>query len=257
MTKRSTVTQMKLHVDKVYRNIDSNVPCLAAYFDVRKTFDSVSHNLLRQKIVNFGFCPHFIHLLSSYLDERSQGVKLNKTYSDKITVSSGVPQGSVLGPSLFILFVNDIPNSIVYGTPSLSADDMKVLFEVEPRQIQSDIDNLYLWSIANGLIFHPSKCKILPSGTSSFDDSFILDDSDLPVVDNMKNLGFMMTHNYSWKNHIDHKLATARKYLGFFEEKFHSIVLLLKRNCFIKVLFCLFFSTTLLCGFLPPRKMQD
>ena len=155
MTKRSTVTQMILYLDKVYRNIDSNVPSLAANFDVRKAFDSVPHHLLLQKLVKFGFCLDFIRLFSSYLDERSQCVKLNNTFSSKITVSSGVPQGSVLGPLLFILFVYDMPNLIVYGTPFLFADDMKVLFDVDPRQIQSDIDNLYLWSIANGLIFHP------------------------------------------------------------------------------------------------------
>ena len=215
MTKRSTVTQMILYLDKVYRNIDSNVPSLAAYFDVRKAFDSVPHHLLLQKLVKFGFCPDFIRLFSSYLDERSQCVKLNNTFSSKITVSSGVPQGSVLGPLLFILFVNDMPNLIVYGTPFLFADDMKVLFDVDPRQIQSDIDNLYLWSIANGLIFHPSKCKILPFGSSSFDESFILGDNDLPVVDNIKDLGFLITHNLSWNSHIDHKLATARKIFGF------------------------------------------
>ena len=107
--------------------------------------------------MNFGFCPDFISLFSSYLDERSQCVKLKNTNSNKITVSSGVPQSSVLGPLLFILFVNDMPNSIDYGTPFLFADDKKVLFEVDPRQIEIDIDNLYLWRIANGLIFHPSK----------------------------------------------------------------------------------------------------
>ena len=117
------------------------------------------HHLLLQKLVKFGFCPDFIRLFSSYLDERSQCVKLNKTYSSKRTVSSGVPQGSVLGPLLFILFVNDMPNLIFYGTPFLFADDMKVLFEVDPRKIQSDIDNLYLWSIANALIFPLQSAK--------------------------------------------------------------------------------------------------
>ena len=92
---------------------------------------------------------------------------------------------------------------------------MKVMFEVDPRQIQSDIDNSYLWSIVNGQIFHPSKCKILPFGTSSFYVSFILGHSDLHVFDNIKDLGFMITHNPSWNSHIDHKLATARKICGF------------------------------------------
>ena len=84
MTKRSTVTQMILYLDKVYRDIDSNVSSLAAYFDVRKAFDSVSHHLLLHKLVNFGFCQDFIRLFSSYLDERSQCVKLNNTYSVKL-----------------------------------------------------------------------------------------------------------------------------------------------------------------------------
>ena len=68
---------MMLYLDKV---IDSNVPSLAAYFDIRKSFDSVPHHLLLQKHVNFGFCPDFIRLVSSNLDERSQCVKLNNIY---------------------------------------------------------------------------------------------------------------------------------------------------------------------------------
>ena len=111
-----------------------------------------------------------------------------------------------------------MPNLIVYGTLFLFADDMKVLFDVDPLardQIQSDIDNLYLRSIANGLIFHPSKCKILLFGSSSFDESFILGDNDLPVVDKIKDSGFLITHNLSWNSNIDHKLATARKIFGF------------------------------------------
>ena len=215
MTKRSTVTQMMLYLDKVYRNIDSKVVPLAAYSDVGKAFDSVPHHLLLQKLGKFVFCPDFIRLFSSYLHKSSQSLKLNITYSGKVTVSSGVPQGSVLGPLLFILFEKDMPNSIVYGTPFLFADDMKVLFEIDNRKFQSDIDNLYLGSIANGLIFHPSKCKILPFGTSTLGDSFILVDSDLPVVDKIEDLGFMITHNLSLNSHIDHKLATARKILGF------------------------------------------
>ena len=115
---------------------------------------------------------------------------------------------------LFILFVNHVPNSIVHGITFLLADDMKVLFEIDPRQIQNDIDNLYLWSFASGLIFHRSKCKILPFGTSSFEDSFSLGDSELPVVDNTKDLGFLITHNPSWNSHVEHKLATARKLFG-------------------------------------------
>ena len=136
MTKRSTVTQMILYLDEVYRNIDSNVPSLAAYFDVRKAFESVPHHLLLQKFVNFGFCPDFIRLFSSYLDERFQCLKLNNIYSGEITIFSGVPQGIVLGPLLFILFVNDMPNSNIYGTPFLFADDMKVLLNLIPANFK-------------------------------------------------------------------------------------------------------------------------
>ena len=92
---------------------------------------------------------------------------------------------------------------------------MKVLFEIDPRQIENDVDNLYPWSFDSGLIVHCSKCKILPFGTSSFEDSFILGDSELPVVDKTKDLGFMITHNLSWNSHIDHELATARKLFGW------------------------------------------
>ena len=162
-------------------------------------------HLLLQTLVKFGCYPDFICLLSSYLDERSKCVKLNDTFSSKITVSSGVPQGSVQGSLMFTMFENDLPNSKVYCTRLLFADDMKLLFEVNP--LQKDKNNLYFQSFANGLTFHPWECKFLPLGTSSFDDSFILGDSDIPVVKNIKYLGFMITYNLGRNSHIDHKVA--------------------------------------------------
>ena len=130
----------------------------------------------------------FIRLFSSYLDERSQCVKLNNIYLGKIVVSYSVPKGSVLGPLLFILFVSDMPISKVYGTPFLFADDIAVYLEY------------CQWSDLS-----PSRCKSLPFRTSFFDNSFILGDSDLLVVDNIKDLDFMITHNINWNSHMDHK----------------------------------------------------
>ena len=122
--------------------MDSNTPTLSIYFDVQKAFDSVPHHLLLSKLKLFGLCPGFIKLMESYLSKRFQIVKVRESLSSPIAVPSGVPQGSVLGPLLFILFINDMMDSIEHGCPFAFVDDLKVHFDCILQLIQSDLDAL-------------------------------------------------------------------------------------------------------------------
>ena len=180
------------YLDIVYKSQDNSSP--AVYFDIRKAFDTVPHLLLQSKIQVLGFCPGFMVLFESYLSDRLQCVKENDTFSRFWNVTSGVPQGSVLGPLLFLLFINDMPNVISHGSYFLCADDLKIFTSCESQLIQQDLNALQQWSVSHCLSFHPSKCKILPF---NFDRSQVLKlgEAALDYNDYTEDLGFTIWSN--------------------------------------------------------------
>ena len=126
MTKRSTITQFLENLDKIYSNNETNLESLSIYFDFCKAFDQVGYQILLRKLAKFGFDYAFLELFSSYLSDRTQIVMIEITSSSIGYVTSGVPQGSVLGPLLFVLFLNDVPNALLTSNYYLFADDSKL-----------------------------------------------------------------------------------------------------------------------------------
>ena len=159
MKSRSTISQMIMYLDSVYSARDTYSPAISIYFDVRKSFDSVSHQIPLSKLVNFGFDSVFLNLFDAYLTNRSQCEKINQSLSSHLPVTSGIPQGSVLGPLLFIIFVNDIADDVANRCFYLFADDLRIFSTSSFSLVQEDINSLFNWCNLNGLHFHPSKCK--------------------------------------------------------------------------------------------------
>lgn len=128
-----------------------------------KAFDKVSHRRLVHKLIQVGFGGNLLNWFCSYLSGRYQRVTVLGTTSDNLPVTSGVPQGSILGPALFLLYVNDLPEVVSSSRRVLMfADDTKIFREKtldDAFSLQKDLGKLATWSYSSGLLFNEAKCK--------------------------------------------------------------------------------------------------
>ena len=137
------------------------------YLDYRKAFDSVSHKKLLDKLKLSGINGKLLQWLESFLTGRSLRVGVRGSFSKWLNVLSGVPQGSILGPLLFLIFVNEIPRWIV-NDMKMFADDTKLWTRIsspeDSESLQLDLDSLAAWSNEWQLYFNPEKCKVMHIG---------------------------------------------------------------------------------------------
>ena len=130
------------------------------------------HIRLLKKLASYGIKDNILKWITSFLEGRQQLVKINNSHSNSINVTSGVPQGSVLGPTLFIYFINDLPDIIGPNTNiKIFADDTKIYSTVnnenDSNNLQETINSLYKWSKTWLLEFNPNKCKVIHIGKNN------------------------------------------------------------------------------------------
>ena len=191
-----------------------------AILDFSKAFDVVPHERLLLKIEHYGIKGQTYQFIRSFLSGRSQTVIVDGMTSDPAPVTSGVPQGSVLGPVLFLLFINDLPKAVKSKT-RLFADDCIIYQEIRSRtdcqQLQEDLISLAKWEQDWGMSFHPEKCSVLRVSRSrkpiTFDYS--LKGHTLKTEEDTRYLGCELSSTLSWKKHIDKAVKKANSTLGF------------------------------------------
>ena len=167
---KSTVTQLVQVVHDFAKALEMKKQVDVIYLDVSKAFDRVPHEKLLFKLESLGISGPLLSWFRSYLTGRRHRVVLNNEASDFLSVTSGVPQGSNLGPLLFLIFINDMPKVISRETSlPLFADDSKcfrlVLGQDDGDQLQDDLNELFKWSCTWGMEFNVSKCKVFTNST--------------------------------------------------------------------------------------------
>lgn len=205
---------MRVH-DDVARTVDGNGVALLLLIDFAKAFDSVVHRKLVNKLSSiFRFSSSAANLIKNYLCNRSQAVFANGIMSSFQPIRSGVPQGSVLGPLLFSLFINDLPAVLDFCSVHLFADDVQVYLcsngEIDIRsmanKINHDLNKITQWSRKNSLPVNPQKTKAMLLSRLRCPPNIpalVFDGVQVQFVDRMVNLGVVFKSNLEWDGHIN------------------------------------------------------
>ena len=233
LEQKSCTTNMVNFCDSLALSLNENIVNHVVYFDFAKAFDSVNHDILLHKLKTlYNIDGTLLKFLTNYLQGRYQRVVIGNEMSSTLSVNSGVPQGSILGPLLFVLFINDIPLGLSDGTDIvLYADDTKIWRKIHSSSdnvnLQMDIDYLSDWALRNKMRFHPAKCKVLVvSGKPSLSPPFAynLDGSPLLYVDLEKDLGVDITPKLSWNSQCDRIYTKACQQLGMVRRNGHIVI---------------------------------
>ena len=218
--KLSCETQLLTFIQEMHDNLQEGYQTDIILLDFAKAFDKVSHSKLIFKLDYYGLNPEVLNWIKSFLMNRSQQVVLENTKSNSIPVSSGVPQGSVLGPCLFLFFINDLPDC-VSSKVRLFADDTilyrKIGCENDSKSLQSDLNKLELWEKDWQMDFNLSKCQSLTISRKNTEikNIYFLHEKQLEQVSEVKYLGITISHDLKWNAHIDAVCSRAKGVLGF------------------------------------------
>lgn len=224
MPSRSTETNLAIFTDFIFKSFSQHDQVDAFFSDFSKAFDSVNHALLARKLENYGVKGKMLEWIESYLTGRTAQIKVKNYKSEPFEIVSGVPQGSHLGPLLFILFIDDIKNVIKHSQILLFADDAKIYKEIKSIDdsiaLQRDIIAMAVWCARNALDLNLDKCFIINfynnKNPKLFD--YKVGNCVLNNTESTKDLGVMLDYRLNFKSHIDYVSSKAIKIIGFIKK---------------------------------------
>ena len=209
---KSTVTNLLEHVHYIASAIDQRKQVDVQYTDMSKAFDKVQHSVLLYKLSKFGIQGRLLSWFHTYLTDRPMKVVFNGASSDEFFPKSGVPQGSILGPLLFLIYVDELP-TFLKSTASLYADDLKmkqiIVDDSSCAILQHDLRSTSDWCTVNNLHLNPNKCctMSITLRTEPIFYSYMVNDENLDKVTSFRDLGVIFDSTLKFTQHFDHILA--------------------------------------------------
>ena len=223
----STISTTAFYINDLYEAMNKNELTISVYIDAMKAFDTVNHEILLKNIKYFGIIGKNARWIENYLSDRKQCTYANNKLSDEDIITCGVPQGSVCGPLLFLLYINDISKVLSNCKVSLYADDTVLYYsgknmEDVVKVIQADLIRLKSWCNRNRLTINCKKTKYCVYGMRSIvkksksqDMIISLSNTVLEKVCSYKYLGFILDDQLNFNKHITEmiKLVSHKLYL--------------------------------------------
>ena len=236
---RSCETQLITTVRDFANCMNTSSQVDAILLDFSKAFDKVDHQILLKKMEKLGIKGDILAWTSSFLHMRTQQVLVDGSFSKSSPVLSGVPQGTVLGPLLFLIYINDIHKDLSPGTfIRLFADD-GLLYRIirtvaDTITLQKDLDILQQWEITNKMQFHPDKCQILQitNKRNPIQSTYYIHGTSLKSFDSAKYLGITIDCKLGWDPHCKNIYNKASFMLSFLERNLRKCPPNIKLKCF-------------------------
>ena len=224
----SCETQLTTVINDWAKILDNRGQVDTFILDFEKAFDTPPHELLKSKLFSYGIGGKTLKRIDSFLCFRQQRVVVNGVKSDWAPVLSGVPKGTVLGPLLFSLYINDI-SSDIESEIRLFADDCvcyrEIKDEKDTMKLQRDIDRLGSWARKWGMRFQPVKCKMMQltrKRIKKIHALYTLEGTNLENVESIKYLGVTITSDLRWNTHVSNVCTKANRTLGFRRRNLYS-----------------------------------
>lgn len=218
----STFMALITLMDKLRNSLDEGNFAIGIFLDFQKAFDTVNHDILLKKLSNYGIRGIVLEWFHSYLSERTQIVTYNGVKSDCKYISCGVPQGSILGPLLFLVYINDLPSVSNLFLPILFADDTNLFcsgknLDTLVYKINCELPKIHHWVMANKLSLNVDKTNFMlfaPQKAHRACSNIFIDGHVIQEVDHTKFLGVIIDNKLNWSRHIDYIANKISKGIG-------------------------------------------
>ena len=218
-------------IDEIIKALNNDDCVVGIFLDLSKAFDTVNHDILLDKLCHYGVRDNALDWFSSYLSGRRQFVTYNGVSSSTKTITCGVPQGSILGPLLFILYINDLYNVCSTSVPLLYADDTNLFYKGKDidtlvRGINFELGNISTWLKINKLSSNVKNTHYMlfsKHRSKHMDAKITIDGHEIDQFVITRFLGMVIDNNLNWKEHVSLISGNISRSIGMIIKAKHSL----------------------------------